>query len=119
MSRSTNWLKMGLFFCCGIAFGCGGAFWIAGKNPAASSESANYEDRLRRQIKQMEQLRIGSTRKEVLELFEQQGGLFRPKKCRFYFRETSCIHLNVEFECRNDKITGISPPFLSSGLTLD
>ena len=74
-------------------------------------------------LREMETVKVGMTRGELLKVFEEEGGISTRKWRRYTYRECRYIKVDVEFEPvgdpenqRNqntlDKITKISKPFL-------
>ena len=67
-------------------------------------------------------IRPGMTRKDLLELFTEEGGLSTRKRRTYVYRQCRYIKINVEFsavgeedpfkELPGDKITKVSLPFL-------
>lgn len=81
-------------------------------------------------MKEIKSIKIGSTRGELLKLFAPVGGLSSPDEGRFFYRKNREIQINVTFECtknergasvfsNQDKILGISEPYLSATFPMD
>lgn len=80
-------------------------------------------------IQEVESLKVGSTRAEVLKLFKPAGGC-SPAEARLVYRRDAKIQLDVKFECARDgdgrviktaqdKVLSISRPYLSSTFPQD
>ena len=73
-------------------------------------------------LKEMESVKAGMTRGELLKVFKEEGGISTRKWRRYAYRDCRYIKVDVEFEPAGDpnqmnpnsldKITKISKPFL-------
>jgi hypothetical protein len=74
-------------------------------------------------LREMQTVKAGMTRAELLRVFEEEGGLSTRTEQRFAYRDCPLIKVNVKFEAvgaadevhtksPNDTIREISPPFL-------
>jgi hypothetical protein len=87
-----------------------------------SSKTSNNTEWLTKTLKEIQTIKVGMTRKELLEKFTAEGG-FSSRAWRTYaYRECTLIKVDVEFEPAgasepqkenpDDKITKISKPYL-------
>lgn len=56
-----------------------------------------FNARLVELLKEAQSITTGMTRKQLLEVFEQEGGIFTAQKARFVHRACSAIKVDVEF----------------------
>ncbi len=91
-----------------------------GKLIEGKSEHSRW---LARSLREMQSIKAGMTRAELLEVFQNEGGLSNRTQQRFSYRDSPHIKVDVRFEpvgqlddkllkVPEDKITSISTPFL-------
>ena len=85
-------------------------------------------------LREMEKIRVGMTRADLLKVFTTEGGLSTGLNRRYVYRECPYIKVDVEFEpvgrpardaqgrvtlieADGDVIKGISKPYLERGIT--
>jgi hypothetical protein len=89
----------------------------------AQVPAANHNEWIAASLKEMQTIKPGMTRAELLKVFVEEGGLSTRKWRRYAYRDCPYIKVNVEFEpvgnmderaeqFPQDKITKISTPFL-------
>ncbi len=71
----------------------------------------------------LESIKVGMTRKDLLKVFMEEGGLSTPQWRQYVYRRCGYIKVEVEFatavdakESPDDRITKISKPFLQLGI---
>ncbi len=77
-------------------------------------------------IKEVDAIKPGQTRKDLLKLFDGEGGLYSGNERRYDYRTCPYIKIDVKFE-RNpigpekddDKIVSISKPYLDLSIVTD
>lgn len=89
----------------------------------------NHTEWLAESLKEMETVKVGMTRADLLKVFEGEGGLSVPERRRYVYRKCPYIKVDVEFELAGgrggirsvegpaDKIVKISKPFLEWTIT--
>lgn len=103
------------------------AFKLDEKEHEKAREAANW---LRIQLEEIEKLRPGHTRGDLLKLFDHEGGIRIREKARFVYRYCDDIKVDVEFEIvgegdwlkddqKKDIIKKISKPYLDSFTAYD
>jgi len=79
-------------------------------------------------LAQIETIKPGMTREELLKVFEEEGGIGEPYYRTFCLRSCPCFKVGVEFifsdpkqtdERPTDKIAKISKPYLEGGMNID
>lgn len=91
-----------------------------GKLIEGKSEHSRW---LARSLREMQTIKAGMTRAELLEVFQEEGGLSNRTQQRFSYRDSPHIKVDVRFEpvgqlddklvkAPEDKIASISTPFL-------
>ena len=74
-------------------------------------------------LNEMESIKVGMTRKELLRVFTTEGGISTPSQRRYVYRHCPLIKVDVQFQTRtsetgqaiespDDLITMISKPYL-------
>ncbi|HWO00470.1 MAG TPA: hypothetical protein VNS63_14495 [Blastocatellia bacterium] len=88
-----------------------------------SETTENHTSWIAQSLKNMESVKVGMTRKELLEVFREEGGISTRTWRRYAYRECPYIKVDVEFkpvekneargtEYSSDEIVKISKPFL-------
>ncbi|MCI0377767.1 MAG: hypothetical protein L0215_09185 [Gemmataceae bacterium] len=92
------------------------------KKKPAEAESPHTEW-LAKSLREMQTIRPGMTRAELLKVFQEQGGLSTRTQRTYAYRGSPYIHVDVTFEAvgapqdkltesAHDKITKITKPYL-------
>ena len=114
MKRLITTVAVGL-----ITFVC-----IAPVSPSQSfGTDEDHTAWIAKSLREMERLKVGMTRGELLKVFQEEGGISTRKWRRYAYRDCRYIKVDVEFEpvgdlengriqSSLDKITRISKPFL-------
>jgi len=90
---------------------------------SASSQMETHQEWIAKSLKEIETVKVGMTRAELMKVFSTEGGLSTRTQQRFVYRECPYIKVDVEFEAvgepknqtllqPEDKIKKISKPFL-------
>jgi hypothetical protein len=99
-------------------------FSVAIKSIAQSQGSQSHSEWIAKSLKEMETIKVGMTRADLLKVFRGEGGLSTRKWRQYAYRECPYIKVEVEFEPvgeteapefaegSKDKIVKISKPFL-------
>lgn len=88
-----------------------------------SSKTSNNTEWIARTLKEIQTIKVGMTRKELLAKFTTEGGFSSRTWQKYVYRECPLIKVDVEFEAvgasedkmkesPDDKITKISKPYL-------
>ena len=88
----------------------------------------NHTDWIANSLKQIQTVKIGMSRKDLLKLFKVEGGISARTSRRYVYRECPYIKVDVEFEpvdakqdkrseYLSDRIIKISKPFLEWSIT--
>jgi hypothetical protein len=88
-----------------------------------SEETPNHTEWIAKILKDIQTIKVGTSRKQLLEKFTTEGGLFSRTWRTYGYRECPLIKVNVEFEpvgapeekhkeSHDDKIIKISKPYL-------
>lgn len=96
---------------------------IAPGLPSQSGGTDEHTAWIAKSLKEMESVKLGMTRGELLKVFKEEGGISTRKWRRYAYRDCRYIKVDVEFEPAGDpenqinqntldKITKISKPFL-------
>jgi hypothetical protein len=98
-------------------------------SPAIFAQSQNAESHtewITRSLKEMQSVKVGMSRAELLEVFKEEGGLSNRLQRRYVYRDCPYIKVDVEFEpveaktdgheYPTDQIISISKPFLEWGI---
>jgi hypothetical protein len=86
-------------------------------------QDTNHVQWVESALKDMESIKVGMTRKELLRVFTTEGGISTPSKRRYVYRHCPLFKVDVVFETRtsetgravessDDLITMISKPYL-------
>jgi hypothetical protein len=107
-----------LVFLAGVAFG-----------QTPSSKTSPYDSEHTRWIiaslKEIQTIKVGMSRGDLLKVFITEGGLSTPQQRRYVYRDCPYIKVDVEFasteegqpvERQEDRIVKISKPFLEFGI---
>jgi len=99
-----------------------------------SQRSQEHTEWIAKSLREMEKIRVGMTRADLLKVFTTEGGLSTGLNRRYVYRECPYIKVDVEFEpvgrpardaqgrvtlieADGDVIKGISKPYLERGIT--
>lgn len=93
-----------------------------------SDKAESHTDWVLNSLEQMQTIQVGMSRKDLLKVFKEEGGLSTRTWRRYVYRECPFIKVDVEFEpveAAEDKITQypsdriikISKPFLERPIT--
>lgn len=85
--------------------------------------ATEHTDWIARSLREMQTIKVGMTRAELLKVFSEEGGLSNRLQRRYAYRDCPYIKVDVKFEAvgapddnltehPKDKITQISQPFL-------
>lgn len=100
------------------------AFSVATKSFAQSQEAQNHTEWIAKVLKEIETVKPGMTRAELLNIFREEGGISTRKSRQYTHRDCAYIKVEVEFEPvggaedreltedSSDRIVKISRPFL-------
>ena len=106
---------------------CVFAFLLLLMSPIVRAEDDSHDAELTKKIdkiiREVEKLKVGMSRADLLKVFATEGGLSNRKRRRFVHRSCPYIKVDVEFEAVGDekdllreniadKIAKISQPFL-------
>ena len=91
--------------------------------PSSKSEADDHTEWIAKSLKEIETVKVGMTRSDLLKVFTEEGGLSTRRWRRYVYRECHYIKVDVEFEpvgelenkvsqSPKDKIIRISKPFL-------
>jgi hypothetical protein len=86
-------------------------------------ETDEHSDWIAQSLKEIERVKVGMTRADLLKVFNEEGGISTRTQRRYVYRECPYIKVDVEFEpvgeldnksvqSPQDKIAKISKPFL-------
>ena len=92
-----------------------------------SEKPESHPEWIARSLKNMQSVKVGMTRKELLEVFKEEGGISTRTWRRYVYRECPYIKVDVEFrptekledrgtEYPSDEIVKISKPFLEQSI---
>ena len=90
---------------------------------AQSSKAEEHTEWIAKSLKEMETIKVGMTRADLLKVFQEEGGISTRTWRQYAYRECAYIKVDVEFEPvgegqdkitqqPKDKIVKISKPFL-------
>lgn len=97
--------------------------------PIAESQTANdHTEWVARSLREIETIRVGMTRADLLRLFREEGGISARTQRQYVYRECPYIKVMIEFEpvgvpqegtteSMDDRIKSISKPFLEWSVT--
>jgi|SRR5215216_3367036 len=102
-----------------ITFVSATAIWPSSESCAAHE----HTEWIARSLKEIESVKVGMTRVDLLRVFKEEGGISTRTWRRYVYRDCSYIKVDVEFEpvgepenkvsqSPRDKIIKISKPFL-------
>lgn len=79
--------------------------------------AADHTEWIVRSLREMQTVKPGMTRADLLKVFQEEGGLSTPRQRRYVYRECPYIKVEVTFnagreEALRDTIRTISRPFL-------
>ena len=91
--------------------------------PSASRGTDEHTEWIAKSLKEIETVKVGMTRVDLLRVFKEEGGLSTRTSRRYVYRDCPYIKVDVEFEpvgapgnqtneSPSDKIIKISKPFL-------
>ncbi|HKR02331.1 MAG TPA: hypothetical protein VJT09_16765 [Pyrinomonadaceae bacterium] len=106
---------------------CSLAFVISALPSAARQEPCDLRNWMESSLVEIETIKVGMTRRELMKVFRAQGGIFTRTQQQFVYRGSSHIHVTVKFEevgqpgiiapeqgdIGDDKIVEISTPFIA------
>ena len=105
-----------LFACCLVSFVAEGIL------PSARSGADEHTEWIAKSLKEIETVKVGMTRGDLLKVFTEEGGISTRTWRRYVYRECRYIKVDVEFEpigatenpaqSAGDKVKKISKPFL-------
>lgn len=106
-----------------VAFGLATFVSVGAVLSSGSGRTDEHTEWVAKSLKEMESVKVGMTRSELLKVFKEEGGLSTRKWRRYAYRDCAYIKVDVEFEpvgepenklsqSTNDKIIKISKPFL-------
>ena len=95
---------------------------------AQSQDPEGHSEWIAKGLKEMQAIKVGMTRAELLKVFKEEGGSSTRAWRRYVYRESPYIKVDVEFEPveepedklthhPHDKIVKISKPFLEWSIT--
>jgi len=103
-------------------------FVVSTSRSALPQETCDHTKWLEGSLEEIETIKVGMTRRDLMKLFREQGGLFTRTQQQFVYRKSPYIQVTVKFEAigqpviilpedggdiSNDKIVEISGPFIS------
>jgi hypothetical protein len=125
-SRNVDWGTNMKMLITAVAFGLITFVSIAAVSPSESSSTDEHTKWIAKSLKEMESVKIGMTRAELLRVFKEEGGISTRKWRRYAYRDCHYIKVDVKFEpvgdpqkvsqSSFDKIIKISKPFLESSI---
>jgi hypothetical protein len=90
--------------------------------PSSKSQADAHTEWIVKSLKEIESVKVGMTRGDLLKVFEEEGGISTRTWRRYVYHECRYIKVDVEFEpigepekpsqSPRDKIIKISKPFL-------
>lgn len=99
-------------------------FTLYTKSAAQSQDRQKHTEWIAQSLKEMQTIKVGMTRADLLKVFREEGGLSNRKWRQYVYRECPYIKAEVEFEpvgetqapqfteSPQDKIVKISRPFI-------
>jgi hypothetical protein len=104
-----------------LLFACG-LLSAAAIVPSSKSRADEHTEWIAKSLKEIETVKVGTTRNDLLKVFQEEGGISTRTWRRYVYRECPYIKVDVEFEpvgepekrsqSPKDKIIKISKPFL-------
>jgi hypothetical protein len=107
-----------------LLFGCGLVTFISAGAilPSSKSRPDEHTEWIVKSLKEIETVKVGMTRGDLLKVFTEEGGISTRRWRRYVYHECPYIKVDVEFEpvgetetpsqSPRDKIIKISKPFL-------
>ena len=106
-----------------FAFGLVTFVSATGILPSQSQEADTHTEWIVKSLKEIESVKAGMTRRDLLRVFREEGGISTRTQRRYVYRDCPYIKVDVEFqpvgdpenklsENPKDKIIKISKPFL-------
>src|ERR1700759_3275828 len=89
-------------------------------------EARKHSEWVAKSLKEMQTVKVGMSREELLKVFEGEGGLSTRNHRTYVYRECPYIKVDVDFETvddspfeqdKRDKIVKISKPYLAWSVT--
>jgi hypothetical protein len=91
-----------------LALACG---LVATKTREASAQQNDHVSWVGDVLQEMESIRPGMPRAQLIGVFETDGGISSPRRRRYVSRQCPYFKVEVEFDS-GDRILNISAPFL-------
>jgi hypothetical protein len=93
-----------------------------------SAQTVQHSEWIQASLRQIETIKVGMTRGDLLKVFKEEGGLSARLRRRYVYGECPNIKVDVEFEAAgtpgdkltehaDDRIIKISKPFLEWSIT--
>jgi hypothetical protein len=107
-----------------LAFGLVSVVSVAAVLPSLASRGTDeHTEWIAKSLKEIESVKVGMTRVDLLKVFKEEGGISTRTWRRYAYRDCPYIKVDVEFEpvgelenkvnqSQKDKIIKISKPFL-------
>jgi hypothetical protein len=103
-------------------------FVVSALPSALPRETCDHSKWLQASLEEIEAIRAGMTRRDLMKLFRAQGGIFTRTQQQFVYRKSPLIHVTVKFEAvgrpditapeeadiGDDRIVEISRPFIEN-----
>lgn len=111
-----------------LAFGLVAFISVAAALPASESRGTDeHTEWIAKSLKEIESIKVGMTRVDLLKVFKEEGGISTRTWRRYAYRDCPYIKVDVEFEPvaepedklsqgPKDKIIKISKPFLERSI---
>jgi hypothetical protein len=101
--------------------------FISARSVATQRQAMSHSEWVAQSLAAIQKIKVGMTRKDLLEIFTVEGGLSTRTSRTFVFRECPYIKVHVEFqpvgetadklrEHMEDKIIRISKPYLEQSV---
>jgi hypothetical protein len=110
--------KIGLTF---LALAVVAGLTLVAQSAAQSQLAQTHNEWIVQSLKEMETIKVGMTRADLLKVFREEGGLSTRTERQYVYRECPYIKVTVNFETTGpakfpedarDKIVKISQPFI-------
>jgi len=93
-------------------------------SPSTSPYDSEHTRWIVTSLIEMQTIKVGMSRGELLKVFTTEGGLSTPRQRKYVYRDCPYIKVDVEFaptqegpvERQDDKVTKISKPYLEFGV---
>lgn len=95
---------------------------VFARSGAQSHDAKSHSEWIAQSLREMETIKVGMTREDLLRVFREEGGLSTRTQRQYVYRECPYIKVAVEFEPvetkavlpenGKDKIVKISQPFI-------